>query len=123
MRIIMMVEVADSEIKSFWSQFEEMVEDSTVDGFFSLCQNGNSLAHELPAHMSHEKSLAQAISAMEEDFLCDSDEPIRNEKTGEEHLSLEHQEEARQAWWDHTYGPDIDETDRYDDYYEDPDDD
>jgi len=115
-RIIMMVEISDGETESFWSQFEKMVEDSKVEGFFSLCQNGNSLAHELPPHMSHEKSLAQAISAMEQDFLCDSNEHVRTERTGEEHLSLAYQEEARQAWYENTYGPDGGEFDDRDDY-------
>jgi hypothetical protein len=39
-----------------------------------------------------------------------------SEKTGEEHLSLAYQEEARQAWYDNTYGPDGDEFDDQDDY-------
>ena len=39
-----------------------------------------------------------------------------NEKTGEEHLSLSHQEEARQAWYDNTYGLDRVKFDDHDDY-------
>jgi hypothetical protein len=42
--------------------------------------------------------------------------PTNSEKTGEEHLSLANQEEARQAWYDNSYGPDGDEFDDQDDY-------
>jgi hypothetical protein len=42
--------------------------------------------------------------------------PANSEKTGEEHLSLAHQEEARQAWYDNTYGPDGMDFDDRDDY-------
>lgn len=105
-RIIMMVEIADKDTSELWSKFEQMTEDGFVEGFFSLCQDGQSLSHELPSFMIHEKGLADILGILENNFVDPRKPSSENYKTGEEHLSLEHQEDQRQAWYDHTYGPD-----------------
>ena len=112
MRIIMMVEVSDNRTSELWSMFEKMTDEGSVDGFFSLCQDGQSLSHELPSFMIHEKGVADILGVLERNFVSSDNSSSEKYKTGEEHLNLEHLEEQRQAWYDHTYGPDF----PYDDY-------
>lgn len=101
-RIVMLVEVPQEKIESFYGEFEEMVESEKIDGFFSLCEDGCSMSAELPNYMDHEKRLADNISILEEDFIALSGK--NTEKTGEEHLSLSNIEEQKQSWNDHYYG-------------------
>lgn len=68
-RIVMLIEVAQEKIDGFYGEFERMVESDLVNGFFSLCEDGHSLGHELPNYMDHERSLADKIAIAEEDFL------------------------------------------------------
>lgn len=106
-RIVMLIEVQENNIESFFGEFEKMVEADFIDGFFSLCQDGESLSGELPNYMDHERLVADSVASMEKDFILLNDQS--SEKTGEEYLSLSHIEEKRQAWHDHNYGPDIDD--------------
>lgn len=101
-RIVMLFEVPQEEIESFYGEFENMVESGKIDGFFSLCEDGCSMGNELPNYMDHERCLADNISILEEDFIALSGK--NTEKTGEEHLRLSNIEEQKQAWNDHYYG-------------------
>ena len=111
-RIVMLVEVPQEEIESFYGEFEKMVESEKIDGFFSLCEDGCSMSNELPNYMDHERCLADNISILEEDFIALNGK--KTEKTGEEHLSLSNIEEQKQAWNDHCYGS-FDPDDMYQD--------
>lgn len=101
-RIVMLIEVPQEKTDGFYGEFERMVESDLIDGFFSLCEDGHSLSHELPNYMDHERSLADKIAIAEEYFLAMNNQ--FSENTGEEHLSLSHIEEQKQAWNDHCYG-------------------
>jgi hypothetical protein len=117
-RVIMLIDVSDEKISELWSNFEKMVEDDSIQSFFSLCQDGQSLSHELPSFMIQEQNIADILEILESNFVDPNKPYSENYKTGEEHMSLEYQEEQRQAWYDHTYGPDLEDyldNDRFED--------
>ena len=117
-RLIMLIDVSDEKISELWSKFEKMIEDESIDSFFSLCQDGQTLSHELPSFMIHERGIADILGILENNFVDPKNPCSENYKTGEDHMSLEYQEEQRQAWYEHTYGTDFEdylENDRFDD--------
>ena len=66
MRVIMLIEVADEKaLEIVTNHLEEGVEAARIDGFFTLCKDGESMAYDLPSYMKREKNLCDWIAPFE----------------------------------------------------------
>jgi hypothetical protein len=66
MRVIMLIEVKDeAALSTVHAHLQEGVEADRIDGFFTLCKDGKSLSHEMPAYMVSERNLCDWIAPFE----------------------------------------------------------
>ena len=68
-RIVMLVEVSEDRIDSFYSNLERSVENDQIEGFFELVIDGESMGSELPYFLRHEAVLSDVVARLERDFI------------------------------------------------------
>lgn len=82
MRVIMLIEVADADALTKVENFlHEGVEAARIDGYFTLCKDGQSMSGDLPPFMRGEKNLSDFIAPMERIITGDRD-PITGTEYG-----------------------------------------
>ena len=82
MRVIMLIEVPDAKaLETITSHLEAGVEADRVDGFFTLCVDGESKSYDLPSYMRREKNLSDWIAPFERINMGDRD-PITGVEYG-----------------------------------------
>ena len=82
MRVIMLIEVADADALTKVENFlHEGVEAARIDGYFTLCKDGQSMSADLPTFMRGEKNLSDWIAPMERIITGDRD-PITGTEYG-----------------------------------------
>lgn len=74
MRVIMLIEVPGEYTLSKVEKFlQQGVETGHVDGYFTLCKDGQSMSGDLPPFMRGEKNLSDFIAPMERIITGDCD--------------------------------------------------
>lgn len=74
MRVIMLIEVADENgFDNVLTDLQRQVEMGSVDGYFTLCKDGQSMSRNLPHLMRGEKNLSDFIAPMERIITGDRD--------------------------------------------------
>lgn len=82
MRVIMLIEVADLKaMDTIYAHLEDGVNAARVDGFFTLCVDGESKSYGLPPYMAREKNLCDWIAPFERINMGDRD-PITGVEYG-----------------------------------------
>jgi len=82
MRVIMLIEVVDADALTKVENFlHEGVEAARIDGYFTLCKDGQSMSADLPPFMRGEKNLSDFIAPMERIITGDRD-PITGTEYG-----------------------------------------
>lgn len=82
MRVVMLIEVPDlKSMDTIYAHLEAGVEADRVDGFFTLCVDGESMSHDLPSYMAREKNLSDWIAPFERINMGDRD-PITGVEYG-----------------------------------------
>lgn len=82
MRVIMLIEVPGDYTLSKVEKFlQQGVEAGFVDGFFTLCVDGESKSYGLPPYMAREKNLSDWIAPFERINMGDRD-PITGVEYG-----------------------------------------
>ena len=82
MRVVMLIEVPDLHaLAKITNHLEAGVEADRVDGFFTLCVDGESMSHDLPSYMRREKNLSDWIAPFERINMGDRD-PITGVEYG-----------------------------------------
>lgn len=82
MRVIMLIEVVDADALTKVENFlHEGVEAARIDGYFTLCKDGQSMSGDLPPFMRGEKNLSDFIAPMERIITGDRD-PITGTEYG-----------------------------------------
>lgn len=82
MRVIMLIEVRnEKELKHIEAFLQGGVEVGRVQGFFTLCVDGESKSYDLPSYMRREKNLCDWIAPFERINMGDRD-PITGVEYG-----------------------------------------
>lgn len=82
MRVIMLIDVADDKaMATVYSHLEDGVTAGRIDGYFTLCKDGKSMAYGLPSFMAREKNLCDWIAPFERINMGDRD-PITGVEYG-----------------------------------------
>lgn len=82
MRVIMLIEVqGKSDVEIINTFLQEGVEEGRVDGYFTLCVDGESKSSDLPSFMAREKNLCDWVAPFERINMGDRD-PITGVEYG-----------------------------------------
>lgn len=82
MRVIMLIEVPDlKSMVTVYSHLQAGVEADRIDGYFTLCVDGESMSHGLPPYMAREKNLSDWIAPFERINMGDRD-PVTGTEYG-----------------------------------------
>lgn len=68
-RMVILFEVSEDHIDSFYSNLERSVENDQIEGFFELVIDGESMGSELPHFLRHEAVLSDVVARLERDFI------------------------------------------------------
>lgn len=82
MRVIMLIEVPDSKaMDTVYAHLHEGADLGRIDGYFTLCVDGESKSHKMPSFMAREKNLSDWIAPFERINMGDRD-PITGVEYG-----------------------------------------